>query len=152
MDRLNTILKMMLTNPEKTLYARVYMRSAVITTFEANTSPEPTTSDSAPIIDLTGVGFTFVKLDPALADTFLGYSGGGRHITTARLLISEIPLETPPIEDLIALAKARKLPLDELRYCNYSEVLWFRPGIHRLTWADALGDHMISEYLPVTTS
>jgi hypothetical protein len=34
----------------------------------------------------------------------------------ARLLISEIPLEAPPIEDLITLAEARKPPLDELRY------------------------------------
>jgi hypothetical protein len=34
----------------------------------------------------------------------------------ARRLVSEIPLESPPIEDLITLAKARKLPLDELRY------------------------------------
>ena len=114
--QLDTILKMMMTNPERTLYARVYMASAVISTFEANTSPEPTVSDSSPIIDLTGVGFTFDKLDPALADTFQGMSGGGRHLTTARLLVSEIPLETPRIEDLIALAKTRKLPLDELRY------------------------------------
>jgi hypothetical protein len=115
-EQVETILKMMMTDPEKTLYARVYMSSAVITTFEANESPEPTMSDSSPIIDLTGVGFTFVKLDPDLADTFQGVSGGGRHITMVRLLISEIPLETPPIEDLIALAKVRKLPLDELRY------------------------------------
>ena len=114
--QLDTILKMMMTNPERTLYARVYMTSAVISTFEANTSPEPTVSDSSPIIDLTGVGFTFDKLDPALADTFQGMSGGGRHLTTARLLVSEIPLETPQIEDLIALATTRKLPLDELRY------------------------------------
>lgn len=52
----------------------------------------------------------------ALADTFQGISGGGRHTTTVRLLISEIPLETLPIEVLIAFAKARKLPLDELHY------------------------------------
>ncbi len=115
-EQVDTILKMMLTDPGKTLYARVYMSSAVIHTFEANQLPEPTMSDSSPIIDLTGVGFTFVKLDPDLADTFQGLSGGGRHITTVRLLISEIPLETPPIENLISLAKARKLPLDELRY------------------------------------
>ena len=115
--QVDTILKMMMTNPEKTLYARVYMTSSVITTYEASgTLSEPTTSDSSPIIDLTGVGFTFDKLDPALADTFQGISGGGRHTTTVRLLISEIPLETLPIEVLIAFAKARKLPLDELHY------------------------------------
>jgi hypothetical protein len=33
-----------------------------------------------------------------------------------RLLVSEIPFETPPIEILIARAKAHKLPLDELHY------------------------------------
>ncbi|MBW8739361.1 MAG: DUF4157 domain-containing protein [Streptomyces turgidiscabies] len=112
----DTILKMMMTNPEKTLYARVYMTSAVITTYEVNSaSVEPTTSDSSPIIDLAGVAFTFNKLDPALGDTFQGFSGG-RTTIMARLLVSEIPLEAPPIEDLIVLAKARKLPLDELRY------------------------------------
>jgi len=31
-------------------------------------------------------------------------------------LINEIPLVTPPIEDLIILAKARKLPLADLHY------------------------------------
>jgi len=113
---LDIILKMMMTNPEQTLYARVLMSSAVITTFEATGSPEPTTSDSAPIIELYGIFFTFVKLDPALADTFGGASAGGLHFTMVRRLISEIPLETPPIEDLIALAKDRKLPLDELYY------------------------------------
>ena len=113
----DTILKMMMTNPAKTLYARVYMTSAVITSHEVNSaSAEPTTSDSSPIIDLTGVLFTFNKLDPALADTFQGFSGGGRTTIMARRLVSEIPLESPPIEDLITLAKARKLPLDELRY------------------------------------
>jgi hypothetical protein len=116
-DNVDTILKMMLSNPEQTLYARVFMSSAVISTIDVNTaSPEPTASDSSPIIDLTGVGFTFVKLDPELADTFQQFSGGGRHFTMVRLLVSEIPLETPGIEDLIATAKARKLPLDELRY------------------------------------
>jgi hypothetical protein len=116
-DNVDTVLKMMLSNPEQTLYARVMMSSAVITTFDVNTvSPEPTSSDSSPIIDLTGVGFTFQQLDPELSDTFQQVSAGGRHYTVVRLLVSEIPLETPPIEDLIATARARKLPLDELRY------------------------------------
>lgn len=116
-EQADTILKMMLTNPEQTLYARVMMSSAVISTIEANSAAiEPTVSDSSPIIDLTGVGFTFQKLDPELSDTFQQFSGGGRHFTMVRLLVSEIPLETPAIEDLIATAKARKLPLDDLRY------------------------------------
>ncbi|GLH76288.1 hypothetical protein SSBR45G_11960 [Bradyrhizobium sp. SSBR45G] len=111
----DTILKMMLTNPEQTLYARVMMSSAVISTLDVNPAAmEPTVSDSSPIIDLTGVGFTFQKLDPELSDTFQQFGGGGRHFTMVRLLVSEIPLETPSIEDLIATAKARKLPLDDL--------------------------------------
>ncbi|BAM90277.1 hypothetical protein S58_42920 [Bradyrhizobium oligotrophicum S58] len=116
-EQADTILKMMLTSPEQTLYARVMMSSAVISTIEATPGAiEPTVSDSSPIIDLTGVGFTFQKLDPELSDTFQQFGGGGRHFTMVRLLVSEIPLETPAIEDLIATAKARKLPLDELRY------------------------------------
>lgn len=115
-QQVDTILKMMLTNPEQTLYARVFMSSSVISTRDVNNpSPEPVMNNSSPIIDLTGVGFTFDPLDPALSDTYQGFSGGGTHITTRRLLVSEIPLVTPPIEDLIAFARARKLPLDELR-------------------------------------
>lgn len=88
----------------------------MITTYEANTAPEPTTSESAPVILLDGVGFTFVKLDPALADTFEGAAARGRSFIMTRRLVSEIPLETPPIETLITLAKARKLPLRDLHY------------------------------------
>ena len=104
---------MMLTNPEQALYARVYMSSAVITTYDTS-GGEPTASDSSPIIDLTGVGFTFVPLDPADSDTFQVAEAGGHHSTVVRLLISEIPLETPPIENLIVYAKARKLSLEDL--------------------------------------
>jgi hypothetical protein len=112
-QQLDTILGMMLTAPESTLYARVYMSSAVITTYDFS-SIEPSTTDSSPMIDLTGVGFTFAKLDPSLADTQQYVTGGGFHSTSVRLLVSEIPLETPPIENLIALAKARGLPLDRI--------------------------------------
>jgi hypothetical protein len=112
-QQVDVILKMMLTNPEQALYARVYMSSAVITTYDTS-SGEPTASDSSPIIDLTGVGFTFVPLDPADSDTFQVAEAGGHHSTVVRLLISEIPLETPPIENLIVYAKARKLSLEDL--------------------------------------
>jgi hypothetical protein len=56
-------------NPEQTLYARVIMTSTVISTIDGNTGGEPTVSDAAPIIDLTGIGFTFVPLAPGLGDT-----------------------------------------------------------------------------------
>jgi hypothetical protein len=110
----DTILKMMLTNPEQTLFARVIMTSAVISTIDATGGGEPTVSDSAPLIDLTGIGFTFVPLAPGLGDTMQLVDVGAHHFTTARVLISEIPLETPPIEELIAYAKARKWPLEDL--------------------------------------
>jgi len=77
-EQINTILKMMMTNPEKTLYTRVYMSSAAISTWDTNVaSPEPATSDSSPMIDLTGVGFTFTQLNPGLADTSRGSAAAG---------------------------------------------------------------------------
>jgi hypothetical protein len=53
-------------------------------------------------------------LDESSIGSFPTISGGGRHMTTVRTIIIDIPLTTPPLADLISYAKARKLPLDDL--------------------------------------
>ena len=116
-------LKKMMIAPEATVYAWVSLDSAVITTFGVdNASPEPVMSDSSPLIDLSRIDYAFAPVDQSLIESFPKISGGGRHITTVRTIVIDIPLETPPIEDMIGYAKARNLPLDDLLAYAYSRL------------------------------
>jgi hypothetical protein len=109
-------LKKMMIDPYATVYAWVYLDSAVITTLGVDiSSPEPTMSDSSPIIDLSRIEYATGQIDPSLIDSFPRISGGGRHMTTVRTIVIDIPLKAPPLEQLIDYAKARNLPLDDLR-------------------------------------
>jgi molecular chaperone GrpE (heat shock protein) len=110
----NAVKKMMVA-PDATIYAWVSLQSSVITTFGVDaSSPEPIMSDSSPFIDLARIDYEPAPIDQSLVNSFPTISGGGRHITTVRTIVVDIPLKTPPIEDLLAYAKARKLPLDDL--------------------------------------
>lgn len=109
-------LKKMMFAPEVTTYAWVFLNSSVITFFEANTGPEPTTSDSAPMIDIDSIDYAYRPVDPSIPQNFLsGISGGGRHLTTMRTLIIDIPLVTPSVEDMFEYAKAHNIWLGGLR-------------------------------------
>jgi hypothetical protein len=109
-------LKKMMFAPEVTTYAWVYLQSSVITFFEPSMSPEPSTSDSSPMIDLAGIDYSYKPVDPAMPQNFLtGISGGGRHLTTTRMLIIDIPLVTPSVEDMFEYAKSRNIWLGGLR-------------------------------------
>jgi Domain of unknown function (DUF4157) len=106
--------KKMMADPYRTVYAWVYLDSSVITTFGADPSGQPTMSDSSPIIDLSRIDYMTAPLDQTLINSFPRFSGGGRHMTMVRTIVIDIPLTTPPLEDLISYAKARNLPLDDL--------------------------------------
>ena len=109
-------LKKMMFAPEVTTYAWVYLQSSVITFFEPSMSPEPSTSDSSPMIDLAGIDYSYKPIDPTMPQNFLtGISGGGRHLTTTRMLIIDIPLVTPSVEDMFEYAKSRNIWLGGLR-------------------------------------
>ena len=108
-------LKKMMINPEGTVYAWVHLDSAVITTFGVdNISPEPTPSDSSPMLNLGPIEYMTAPVDQAVVDRFPQISGGGRHVITVRTILIDIPLVTPPLEDLISYAKSRQLPLDDV--------------------------------------
>jgi hypothetical protein len=108
-------LKKMMFAPEVTVYAWVYLDSAVITTFGVdNASPEPVTSDSSPMIDFSRIDYAFAPVDQSLIESFPRISGGGRHVTMVRTIVIDIPLQTPSVEDMFAYAKTRNLPLDGL--------------------------------------
>jgi hypothetical protein len=108
-------LKKMMIAPEATTHAWVYLDSAVITTFGVDPgSPEPSTSASSPIINLSRIDYQLTPVDQSLIQSFPTISGGGRHITMVSSIVIDIPLTTPPLEDLISYAKARNLPLDDL--------------------------------------
>jgi len=102
----------MMVAPEVRVFAWVHLSNAVITFFEAGSiSAEPTTSSSSPMYDLLTISYHYQPVPQELVDTFSGFSGGGRHLTTLRTLIIDIPLKTPPIEDMIDYAKTRHLDL-----------------------------------------
>jgi hypothetical protein len=110
-------LRTMMRNPEATVYAWVYLDSATISTVDvqqSSISPEPVMNASSPIFDLSRIEYWPAPADQSLADP-LRISGGGLHMTTVHSMIVDIPLRTPPLEDLIAAARARNLPLDDLR-------------------------------------
>jgi Domain of unknown function (DUF4157) len=107
-------LKKMMPDPYRTVYAWVYLDSSVITTFGVGSTFEPPTSASAPIIDLSRIDYMTAPVDQSLIESYPKISGGGRHFTVTSQFVIDIPLTTPPLEDLISYAKARNLPLDDL--------------------------------------
>lgn len=111
----DALMKMM-RDPYTTVYAWVHLNSAVITTFGVdNSSSEPVMSDSSPMFDLGQIDYATAPVPKELANSLPQITGGGRHITTVRTIIIDIPLSTPPLEDLISYAKSRNLPLLDLR-------------------------------------
>ena len=99
-------LKKMMPDPYRTVYAWVYLDSAVITTFGVDSaSPEPTTSSSSPIIDLSSIDYMTAPVDQSLIESFPRISGGGRHITMVRTIVIDIPLTTPPLRGFDQLRK-----------------------------------------------
>ncbi|HEY6445757.1 MAG TPA: DUF4157 domain-containing protein [Acidobacteriaceae bacterium] len=113
-DNPDEALKKMMFNPDGTLYAWVHLDSSVITTFEANTGPEPTTSSSAPMIDLGPIEYQWQPVDQSMVDNYPRISGGGRHITMVRTIMIDLPLKTPPVEQMIEYATKRNLPMNDL--------------------------------------
>jgi hypothetical protein len=109
-------LKKMMQFPDAHVYAWVHLDSAVITTYGVdNTSLEPVTNDSAPLISLGPVEYATGPVPPELAQGFPQISGGGRHSTVIHTIILDLPIPFLPLETLIAYAKERGLALDDLR-------------------------------------
>lgn len=105
--------KKMMMAPDQTVYAWVNLESSVVT-FVDFSSGEPTTSDSSPMIDLSRIDYELMPVDQSMMNSFPKITGGGHHITVTHTIIIDIPLQTPPIEELFAYAKSRHLPLDYL--------------------------------------
>jgi hypothetical protein len=55
-----------------------------------------------------------MPLDPSIVNSFPTITGTGSHITVTRTIVIDTALIAPPLEDLIAYAKTRSLPLDDL--------------------------------------
>jgi hypothetical protein len=109
-------LKKMMFAPEVTTYAWVYLKSSVITFFEPGVSPEPSISDSSPMLDLAQIDYVYNPVDPAMPQNVLtGIGGGGRHLTTTRMLVLDLPLVTPSVEDMLEYAMSRNIWLGGLR-------------------------------------
>ena len=129
-------LKKMMFAPEVTTYAWVMLTSSVITFFEASTAPEPSSSDSSPMLDFAGIVYAYQPVDASIPQNFLvDISGGGRHLTTTRMLILDIPLVTPSVEDMFEYAKTHNLWLGGLR-----DYVMYRVEKSLATWQGALAD------------
>lgn len=109
-------LKLMMKYPEAQVYAWVHLESAVITTYTTDfTSPEPVTSDSAPLVSLGRVEYATAPVPQELVQGFPEISGGGSHSIVIHTIILDLPIPSVPLETLIAHAKERGLALDDLR-------------------------------------
>jgi hypothetical protein len=129
-------LKKMMIAPEVTTYAWVMLTSSVITFFEASMAPEPVTSDSSPMLDLAGIVYMYQPVDASIPQNFLtDISGGGRHLTTTRMLIIDIPLVTPSVEAMFQYAKTHNLWLGGLL-----DYVMYRLDKSIATWQGALAD------------
>jgi hypothetical protein len=129
-------LKKMMIAPEVTTYAWVMLTSSVITFFEASMAPEPVTSDSPPMLDLAGIIYMYQPVDASIPQNFLtDISGGGRHLTTTRMLIIDIPLVTPSVEAMFQYAKTHNLWLGGLL-----DYVMYRLDKSIATWQGALAD------------
>lgn len=109
-------LKKMMFAPEVTVHAWVYLDSSVITFFGVDSeSIEPPMSDSSPLLEPAGIDYAYGPADQSLVGSLSPrFSGGGRHMTVTRTIVVDIPLLTPPVEEMLAYAKTRNLPLDGL--------------------------------------
>ena len=99
-------LRTMVAMPEAKLYANVTISSTVVTVMEGYNVGEtsPSLKLEAVTVGLMPLNFTAHSMDAGY-----GWSSFTQQYTTA------VPLETPPLEDLIAYAKASQLPLEGLR-------------------------------------
>jgi hypothetical protein len=116
----NDAVKMMMRNPDTTVYAWVHLKSAVITTVGTDPqSPEPVLSDSSPLADIGQIEYVTAPWDPAFSGLVDGVpritAHGSAVITVREIGIVDLPLVTPPLEELIDYAKAHQLPLDDVR-------------------------------------
>ena len=107
-------LKTMMRFPDAQVYAWVQLDSAVITTYGVDTSPEPTASDSAPLISLGPVVYATGPVPPELSQQFPQISAGGRHSIVIHAIILDLPIPRVSLETLIDRAKQRGLALDDL--------------------------------------
>lgn len=99
-------LRTMVAMPEAKLYANITISNTVLTVMEGYNVGE--TSPSLKL-EAVNVGLMPLHITANSMDAGYGWSSFTQQYTTA------VPLETPPIEDLIAYAKASQLSLDGLR-------------------------------------
>lgn len=99
-------LRTMVAMPEAKLYANVTISNTVVTVMQGYS-----VGDTSPSLELeaVNVGLMPLNITSNSMDAGYGWSSFTQQYTTA------VPLETPPIEDLIAYAKESQLPLEGLR-------------------------------------
>ena len=88
------------------------------------------------MLDFAGIVYAYQPVDASIPQNFLtDISGGGRHLTTTRMLIIDIPLVTPSVEDMFEYAKTHNIWLGGLR-----DYVMYRLQKSLATWEGALAD------------
>lgn len=107
--------KKMLANPEGTVYAWVHLSSTTISSLGTDPfSGDPTLHTSSPLFDLGPIEYVTGPVPQELASSLPKIGGGGLAPTVTRDIIIDLALTTPPFEELVAYAKKRSLPLDDV--------------------------------------
>ncbi|WP_197674911.1 DUF4157 domain-containing protein [Terriglobus roseus] len=107
--------KKMLANPEATVYAWIHLDNSTISSLGPDAlSGDPTLHTSSPLLDLGPIEYVTGPVVPELATSVPKIGGGGLAPTVTRTFIIDVPLATPPLEELIAYAKKRSMPLDDV--------------------------------------
>jgi hypothetical protein len=106
--------KKMMVDPDKTVYAGVYLSSSVIMGLGSDPYGNPTLNSSSPLIDQSRIEYWPMPVTQEIMNSFPTISGTGSHVTVTRSVVIDLALITPKLEDLINYAKARSLPLDDI--------------------------------------
>lgn len=107
--------KAMMVDPDKTVYAWIHLENTVISSGGVDpSSGDPTLNNSSPLFDLGPIEYVSAPVPPELANGFPKIGGGGLAPTVTRTIIIDVPLTTPPLEELIGYAKTRNMPLDDV--------------------------------------
>jgi hypothetical protein len=107
--------KKMMVDPDKQVYAWIHLENSVIMSLGVDpSSGDPTLNSSSPIFDLGPIEYESAPVPPELVKSFPRIGGGGLSPTVTSTIIIDVPLKTPPLDDLIGYAKTRNMPLDDL--------------------------------------
>lgn len=106
--------KKMLVNPEGTVYAWIHLDNSTISSLGTDAWGDPALHSSSPLLDMGPIEYVTGPMPQELANSVPKVGGGGLAPTVTSTTIIDVPLTTPPLEELVSYAKTRSMPLDDV--------------------------------------